>query len=94
MCPRSDTHFTCMINIALTTEFVLSPRGAWPDRAQRRGAGAFGGSFAVFPERNQCGGMRAGQCLPVGGRHRLRSASPGRPWRAGPLLTSRNAGHL
>jgi len=29
MCPRPDTHFTYMINITLTTEFVLPPRGAW-----------------------------------------------------------------
>jgi hypothetical protein len=27
-------------------------------------------------------------------RHRLQSASPGRPWRAGPLVRSRNADHL
>jgi hypothetical protein len=26
---RPDTHFTYMINITLTTEFVLPPRGAW-----------------------------------------------------------------
>jgi hypothetical protein len=24
-----DTHFTYMINITLTAEFVLPPRGAW-----------------------------------------------------------------
>jgi hypothetical protein len=29
MCPRTDTHLTYMIDIALTTEFVLPPRGAW-----------------------------------------------------------------
>jgi hypothetical protein len=29
MCPRSDVHLTYMINITLTTEFVLPPRGAW-----------------------------------------------------------------
>jgi len=29
MCSRLDTHFTYMINITLTTEFVLPPRGAW-----------------------------------------------------------------
>jgi hypothetical protein len=29
LCPRPDTHFTYMINITLTTEFVLPPRGAW-----------------------------------------------------------------
>ena len=29
LCPRTDTHFTYMINITLTTEFVLPPRGAW-----------------------------------------------------------------
>ena len=28
-CPRSDVHLTYMINITLTTEFVLPPRGAW-----------------------------------------------------------------
>jgi hypothetical protein len=28
-CPRTDTHLTYMINITLTTEFVLPPRGAW-----------------------------------------------------------------
>ena len=26
---RTDTHLTYMIDIALTTEFVLPPRGAW-----------------------------------------------------------------
>jgi hypothetical protein len=26
---RSDVHLTYMINITLTTEFVLPPRGAW-----------------------------------------------------------------
>jgi hypothetical protein len=29
MCPRSDVHLTYMINITLTVEFVLPPRGAW-----------------------------------------------------------------
>jgi hypothetical protein len=29
MCPRSESHLTYMIDIALTTEFVLPPRGAW-----------------------------------------------------------------
>jgi hypothetical protein len=28
-CPRSDSHLNYMINITLTTEFVLPPRGAW-----------------------------------------------------------------
>ena len=46
-----------------------------PDRAQRRGAEAFGGSSAVFPERNQRRDMRAGQRLPFRKRHRLQSAS-------------------
>ena len=26
---ETDTHLTYMIDIALTTEFVLPPRGAW-----------------------------------------------------------------
>ena len=38
--------------------------------------------------------LRADQRLPVGERHRLQSARPGRPWRAGPLVRSRNADHL
>jgi hypothetical protein len=29
VCPRSDVHLTYMINITLTTEFVLPPRGTW-----------------------------------------------------------------
>ena len=29
MCPRTDMHLTYMINITLTTEFVLPPHGAW-----------------------------------------------------------------
>ena len=29
MCPRTDTHLNYMIDIALTAEFVLPPRGAW-----------------------------------------------------------------
>ena len=28
-CPRSDVRLTYMINITLTTGFVLSPRGGW-----------------------------------------------------------------
>ena len=51
-------------------------------RLTARSVEAFGGSFAVFPERNQRRDMRAGLRLPVGERHRLQSASPGRPWRA------------
>jgi hypothetical protein len=29
MCPRTGTHLNYMIDITLTTEFVLPPRGAW-----------------------------------------------------------------
>ena len=28
MCPRTDSHLMYMIDIALTTEFALSPTGA------------------------------------------------------------------
>jgi hypothetical protein len=28
MCPRSDTHLTYTINIALTTQFAIAPGGA------------------------------------------------------------------
>jgi hypothetical protein len=65
-----------------------------PDRAQRRGVETFGGSFAVSRRGTSIGDIRADQRLPVGERHRLQSASPGRPWRAGPLVRSRNADHL
>ena len=59
-----------------------------------RSVEAFGRQLRGFPERNQRRDMRADQRLPVGDRHRLQSASPGRPWRAGPLVGSRNADHL
>jgi hypothetical protein len=80
--------------VAALSSHECSGDAGSPDRAQRRGVEAFGGSFAVSRRGTSVGDMRADQCLPVGERHRLQSASPGRPWRAGPLVRSRKADHL